>query len=109
MILVKCFFKQANYLIFLEEQMHSNNEQVSNIISFTTNIISNEFPLKVLLQTIRDMESQQCIMYKHRQSTHIVCVHDYGNKMSCLSEWEECSCLCINILPIFYTTETNNC
>ena len=82
MILVTCFFKPANYLIFLEEQMHSNNEQVSNIISFTTNIISNEFALKVLLQTIRDMESQQCIMYKHRQCTYIVCVHDYGNKMS---------------------------
>ena len=66
MILVTCFFKPANYLIFLEEQMHSNNEQVSSVISFTTNIISNEFALKVLLQTIRDMESQQCIMYKHR-------------------------------------------
>lgn len=86
MILVKYFFKQANYLIFLEIQMHLNNEQVTNILSITTNIIFNEFALKVLLQTIRDMENQQCIMYMHIQCTHIVCVHEYGNKMPLLNE-----------------------
>lgn len=45
--------------------MHSNNEQVTNILSITANIISNEFALKVLLQTIRNMENQQCIIYMH--------------------------------------------
>ena len=80
------FFKQANYLIFLEILMHLNNEQVTNILSITTNIIFNEFALKVLLQTIRDIENQQCIMYMHIQCTHIVCVHEYGNKMPLLSE-----------------------